>query len=538
MVKFVIVLFVTRPPRGRRLSIRTLLLLLQVSIVVVSVVGVGVVSIYLQQQRIKEASQENMIGVARSVATLPAIVDAMDDKDPAETIQPIAELIRQASGLTYVVVTDTEGIRHSHPNPDRIGQVVSTDPGATLVGEMYTGTQTGSLGRTWRVKLPIRDTDGTIIGMASVGILESDLRSDLLDDLAWLLAALAVATILGTVAAAWVSRLVWRRIHRLEPEEIAALLETRDAMLHGIGEGLVALDQRDRISLINDEAKRLLGVDGSAEGRPAAEVLDASLLRHLDVRDEEGLVLAGERVLLAVRRPAIIDDDEVGSVILLRDRTELRRTLQHLDGARDVAQALRAQSHEFANKLHVISGLIELGRTEEVVSYINRRTGAGTQGAFSAPGIEDHEVEALLLQKGHLGAERGVRLEVDPASRYVFDGTSDVLTVLGNLIDNALDAVESDGTITVRLTEEGDTLVVEVGDNGPGIDAHRRAAIFDAGVTTKTDAESGRARGIGLALVSRVAERRHGRATVEAAPQGGSTFRVELRREPEAAGSR
>ena len=522
--------------RAPRLRLRTQLLLLQVLIVLATVAVVGAASVYVQQQRIRESSQEQMIGVARSVASLPTIVEAMDDPDPARTIQPIAELIRKASGVTYVVVTDDRGYRYSHPDPDRIGEMVTTDPTPLADGQMYTGTQTGSLGESWRVKLPIVDDEGTVIGMASVGILESELRADLFDDVWWLVAFVLGATVLGTVLAALVSRLVWRRIHRVEPEEIAALLETRDAMLHGIGEGIVALDQHDRVALVNDEAQRLLGVTGDVVGVPASEVLDVTLLNHLDSGSaDDSLVLAGERVLLALRRPATVDGHEVGTVIILRDRTELRETLRTLEGARDVAQALRVQRHEFSNRLHVISGLLELGHVEEAVRFINRDTAAAAGQGPSAPGIEDPEVHALLRQKAQIGAERDIRLVVDPGSSHRFDGTSDVLTVLGNLVDNAMEAVSHDGVVSVSLRSGDDRVRIVVEDDGPGIPAEQLGRIFEPGVTSKAS-ESRPVRGIGLALVTRIAQRRGGSAVATSPAGGGARFEVVLEAVPSAAG--
>ena len=506
--------------------------LLQALIVLATVAVAGVASVYLQQQRIRESSQEQMIGVARSVASLPTIIEAMDDPDPSATIQPIAELIRKSSGVTYVVVTGLDGIRYSHPDPDRIGEVVSTDPTPLRSGEMYTGTQTGSLGESWRVKLPIVGPDGQVIGMASVGVLESELHSDLMEDLWWLAGFLLAATALGTVLAALVSRLVWRRIHRVEPEEIAALLETRDAMLHGISDGIVALDLQGRVVLVNDEATRLLGIGDEVVGRPADEVLDLTLLRHLESGStDDSLVLAGERVLLAVRRPAAVDGREVGTVIILRDRTELRQTLRNLEGARDLTQALRAQRHEFSNRMHTISGLLELGRTDEAVRFVNRTTASGRGGGLGAPGIDDAEVEALLVHKAQIAAERGILVVVDQTSTYTFDGTSDVLTVVGNLVDNAMEAVSYDGTITVSLQTGDGSVRIVVEDDGPGIDEDQLARVFEPGVTTKASLDRP-VRGIGLALVTRIAHRRNGSAVATSPAGRGARFEVELETTP------
>lgn len=518
----------------RSVPLRTQLLGLQLVIVLTTVAVVGLVAARMQAAQIRESYQQQMIGVAQSVATLPSVVDAFETENPSQTIQPIAELIREASGVAYVVVTDDQGIRYSHPDPARLGEMVSTDPTPLESGEVFTGTQTGSLGESWRVKLPIVDGDGDVIGMASVGILESQLRADLLDDVWWLIAFLLAAVILGTLLAAFVARLVWRRIHQVEPEEIAAMLETRDAMLHGIGEGIVALDRQGRVMLLNDEARRLLDVGDEAIGSPATGVLDKSLLQHVESGStEDTLVLAGERVLLALRRPAIVHGHEVGTVIILRDRTELRETLRHLEGARDQAQALRVQRHEFSNRLHVISGLLELGRTAEALRFIDRESVIGTGRSFDVPGLADPEVEALLARKAQIGAERGIVVEVDPASAYGFDGTSDVLTVLGNLLDNAMEAAGHDATVRVSLRTDADEVRIVVEDDGPGISPDRLDLVFEPGVTTKASQERP-ARGIGLALVSRIARRRGGWAAATCREPRGARFEVRLRtlREP------
>ncbi|WCI09418.1 hypothetical protein PJ267_07120 [Arthrobacter sp. OVS8] len=210
---------------------------LQLGIVLAVLTAVGAVTIRMQEQQLRDAYQGRLIGVAESVARLPSVVDALGTAQPAQTIQPIAEVIRQASNVTYVVVTDRDGVRQSHPNPAEIGRPVSTDPSVPLSGEIYVGTQTGTLGESWRVKVPIFAPDGTVIGSASVGVLERTLAEDLYEDLPQLFGWLLGAALLGSLGAMYISKLVWRRIYKLEPEDIAALLETRDAMLHGLGEG-------------------------------------------------------------------------------------------------------------------------------------------------------------------------------------------------------------------------------------------------------------------------------------------------------------
>jgi len=511
------------------MSLRTHLFFLQLLIVLIIVLVAGSVAIRVQEKQIRSAYEARMVTVAQSVAELPAIVDAFDDADPSATIQPIAELITEATNVTYVVVTDDTGIRFSHPNTELIGLPTSTDPSIALSGQTYVGTQTGTLGESWRVKLPIYGDEGAILGMASVGILETTLTNDLNEVLPELLLWLVGAALVGTAGAIYVSRLAWRRIYRLEPEEIAALLETRDAMLHGIGEGVAAIDERGAIALLNDEARRLLNADEDVVGLPAAQVVGNDLARLLQNGSEaDETVLVGERVLLARASDAVVDGLVVGRVLILRDRTELYQLLSDLDGARDATAALRAQAHEFANRMHVISGLVELGHTDEAIDFISRSGHGGSLVSGDiAPRITDPDVVSLLMTKSTICAEKGISLVVDPESVLGPDGTTDAVTVLGNLIDNAAEAIGADGHIAILIRTGIGRVDFTVSDNGPGIVDADALRIFEPGLSTKR-VEGSAARGFGLALVNRVAIRRHGAVTVRRSPDGGAEFIVRL----------
>jgi two-component system CitB family sensor kinase len=522
---------------SRSMTLGMQLLLLQVAIVLTTVVGTGITAVLIQEQQLRTAYQDRMVAVAQSVAGLPVILDAFDDDDPSETIQPVAEVIRRASDVTYVVVADEYGIRYSHPNPDRIGERVSTDPAIPLSGQVYVGTQTGTLGESWRVKVPIFDGD-EVIGQVSVGILESELRAEFLGGLGGLLAALAAAALVGVVGSAWIGRVIRRRIYGLEPDEIRAMLETREAMLHGIREGLVAVDERGRIVLMNDAAARLLDVEDPERvlGLPVEEVLDRELARFIGSgEDRETPVLSGERVLLVHGDRVHVDGREIGSIAILRDRTELETTLRELEGAQGLAEGLRAQSHEFSNKLHVVSGLLELGHVDAAIAFIQRVGSGGPLSTLDGhDGIADVETAALVLAKRSRARELGLSLEIDPDSHLeaVTDAAqrTDLVTIVGNLLDNAIEAGTLGGRIdlSIRDDDEDGMLVVRVDDDGPGVPPDRRAAVFEPDVSGKAPVPGKPRRGIGLAIVQRVATRLGGHASVEDSPAGGARFVVRL----------
>jgi len=529
------------------MSLRVQLLMLQLAIVLVTVLGTGIVASALQEQQLRDAYRDRMIGVAQSAASLPAIVDAFDSPDPSATIQPIAELLRKASDVTYVVVSNAEGIRYSHPDPSRIGERVSTDPSLPLSGKTYVGTQTGTLGASWRVKVPIFDHDGEVMGLVSVGILESDLRSDYLGNSVLLFLTIAVAAVLGVIGAAGVASLIRRRIYGLEPEQIAGLLEEREAILHGVREGVVAVDDRGHVTLINDAAARLLGIDDSAGliGRPAAEVLDPDLAQVLaDPDAEQRLVLSGERVLVVRRDSAEIDGSTIGAILILRDNTELHALMRDLDGAQGLADGLRSQAHGFSNKLHVISGLLELGHVDEAVAFIEHEGSGGTLADVTgSTGIRDLEIGALLLVKQAHAKELGIEVSIEAESQLPALGTDpvserlrdDLLTVLGNLLDNSVEACAYGGHVSVTVAEGpaaiGSEVTVTVEDDGVGIPADLRERVFTPGFSSKATLPGplSTGRGIGLTLVKRIAQRHGGSVQIDSNREAGNGARIVVR---------
>jgi two-component system CitB family sensor kinase len=330
-----------------------------------------------------------------------------------------------------------------------------------------------------------------------------------------------------------VARRVRRQTRGLDPEELAALYDHHDAVLHAIREGVVVVGEDDRLLLANGEARRLLRLDDDALGRPIAELVeDPALLAAMRGSSQagEGLHVVGGRVLVTGQRPAERDGEQIATVTTLRDRTELEGLVRELATVRGMADALRAQAHEAANELHTVVGLVELGRYEDAVAFATRRIGV-TQDEVDLvqQRIGDPALAALLLAKAAACRERGVQLVLDSESHLPADvvPSEDLVTIVGNLIDNALDALAdgAGGRIDVRLAAEGDRVRLEVRDDGPGIPTEALEHVFEAGWTTKPGTATGR-RGLGLALVCTAAARLGGR--VDAANDGGAVLTVEV----------
>ncbi|MET9950609.1 sensor histidine kinase [Streptomyces sp. NPDC006339] len=526
-----------RPPvRRRRFGwpqrVFSQVLLMQLAIATgVTVLATGLFLAPLSAQ-LDDQAMRRALAIAQTTAS-PRIAAEVRTTRPsaAGPVQTEAERIRRSTGAEYVVVMDTRGVRWSHTDPARIGSVVSTDPSDVLAGHEVMEIDSGTLGRSARGKAPLRDGRGEIVGAVSVGIEYDSVRDRLLAAIPGLLRYAGGALAAGALAAYLISRRLQRQTHDLAFSDISALLAEREAMLHGIREGVVALDRGGRIRLMNDEAQRLLGLGPEATGRPLDEVLGTG--RTADVlagraTGEDLVTVRGSRVLIANRMPT----DDGGAVATLRDRTELERLGRELDSTRGLIDALRAQDHEHANRMHTLLGLLELEMYEDAAAFVTEVVGVHRATAEQVTEkVHDPLVAALLVGKATVAAERGVSLRVAPGSllpdRLV--DPRELVTVVGNLVDNALDAASGSlhARVEVALRTEGRTVVLRVADSGPGVPDGRRELIFTEGWSTKEPPAHGK-RGLGLALVRRLAERRGGSARVGTGADGGAEFTVVL----------
>ncbi|MGV9704146.1 ATP-binding protein [Streptomyces sp. NPDC003483] len=526
-------------PRARRLRLGlprrvfSQVLLMQVAIAAgVAVLATGLFLAPLSAQ-LDDQAMRRALAIAQATAAQPSIAEDLQTSIPSVNgpVQTAAERIRRASGAEYVVVMNTHGVRWSHKDITQIGGFVSTDPSRALAGKDIMEIDSGTLGRSARGKVPLRDVHGHIVGAVSVGIEYDSVRGRLMHAIPGLFAYAGGALAVGAFAAYLLSRRVQRQTRDLAFSDISALLAEREAMLHGIREGVVALDRTGRIRLLNDEAQRLLGLDAAAIGEPLDDVLGPGRTTDVlagRVTGTDLLTVRGQRVLVANRMPT----DDGGAVATLRDRTELEQLGRELDSTHGLIDALRAQDHEHANRMHTLLGLLELEMYDDAVEFVGEVVGDHRITAEQVTEkVHDPLLAALLVGKATVAAERGVALWVSDGS-LLPDRLVDprgLVTVVGNLVDNALDAVAGTphARVEVDLRARGRTAVLRVRDTGPGIPAERRELIFTDGWSTKEPPAHGK-RGIGLSLVSRFAERQGGSAEVAEASGGGAEFTVVL----------
>jgi two-component system, CitB family, sensor kinase len=525
------------PRLGRTLASRILVAVLGI-VVVTLAVGFGLFA-RLATQTADTQAIEQAASIAGTLGRIPEVAKALDAGDPQNTLPHLAEQVRAQSKASYVVIIDRDGVRYSHPNPTLIGQRIE-EPVAALDGKVHTGIDEGSLGRSANARAPVVDPSGHVVGEVSVGILESEVGVRLKAEVLDIALYCGIALALGVAASFLLARAIKRVTFGVEPAEIVALMQEREAMLHGIREGVVAVDAKGAINVLNDEARRLLGLEDARLGQPVVDVLPPGRLQRIisgEVTGSDLVAVTDEHLLVLNRMPVTVAGRNTGWVVTIRDRTELEALLRQLDSMESLSTALRAQEHEFSNRLHVLSVLLELGEVDEATRY---STELQAETAFASEEIRAHVgspvVAALLLAKATVASEREVVVRLDPLSRVATSQVEDlpVVTVLGNLIDNAVDAVADDpstfgasprGTVTVCLTCEDSMLRLSVVDTGPGIRADRLHDVFMDGYSTKAPRGAMR-RGVGLALVHRLVTRAGG--AIEASSPGGARFDVVL----------
>lgn len=510
------------------------ILLLQVLVVLLLVGAALGLAAYDARRDVREAARDRAVAVARAVADSPTVRDGVRPAARCRRLQPYAERVRRDADVDFVVVMQLDRTRCTHPVPERIGERFVGDLGDAPEGGVFTQEYEGTLGPSVRSVVPVLDDADEVVALVSVGITVAHIQAQLRRDLLPLGAAGALVLLVGVGGAWLVSRRLRRQTHGLGERAITRMYEYYDAVLHAVREGLLLLDTDERVQLANDEARRLLGLPEDVAGRSVHDLgLPPALVRAAlgDAAEADDLYVTGDRVLVVSAAPARWQGRVVGAVVSLRDRTELQEVTGELDLVRGLTESLRAQNHEAANRLHAVVSLVETGRTEEAVDFATEELQVAQLLADRlAATVEEPVLAALLLGKTAEASERGIRLDVDGHLRAgdLPVEPRDLLTVVGNLVDNAFDAVSGAPEKRVLLRLEGGPGRVEVtvGDSGPGIAPDDAAHVFERGWSTKAGSRGDH--GIGLALVGQVARRTGGSATVGRSPLGGAELVVVL----------
>ncbi|HET6735340.1 sensor histidine kinase [Mycobacterium sp.] len=472
------------------------------------------------------AARQQVIGIATALADSPSTATAIESGRATEILQPVTEAIRTNTDIAFITIMAPDRTRFTHTDPKQIGgQYIGTIEPA-LRGDTFSEVFTGTLGPSIRAVVPVRNESGHIVGLVSAGILQQSLadrwRSQFPTIAAVSLAALAISFV-----GVWlIRRRLLRQTHGLRPDELRVMYEHHDAILHSVSEGLVVLE-RNGVALVNDEARRLLAL-------PPGPVNSSDLPEFLrtynpGARDE---VHVTENRVLVVNRSTVENAPRDSEVVTIRDRTELQGALGELSSLKVLTDTLRSQAHEAANKLHTIVTMVEMGRSDEAVQFatneleLSQRLVDRLSDAVSEPALV-----ALLLGKTAQADERGIELTVTEDT-HLPSNVDDVpltgpemVTVLGNLIDNAMDACDRDDPwVEVTVCQDNGTLEIRVADSGPGMDAGTFEKAMERGYSTKGESDH---HGLGLALVAQVVKRHNGTLTADVTYGSVVTVKVE-----------
>ncbi|UKS30800.1 sensor histidine kinase [Paenibacillus sp. HWE-109] len=523
------------------MRLQTKLILIICSLLVFLVFSLGGIFYYLMKTALEEQIGTRALKVAETVASMPEIQHAFSLQDPSSIIQPIAEAVREKIDAEYIVVGNREGIRYSHPVLDRIGkEMVGGDNAPVLAGKSIISKAIGSLGPSLRGKAPVFGDQSQVIGIVSVGFLTEDIElvTDKYQTRIELISLLVL--VVGLLGSVLIARNVRRSIHGLEPKEIGALYTEKKAILESIREGIIAVNQEGVITMANRYALQLLELPVTAKitGRHIEDVIPNTRLVEV-VRtgqaefDHEMLI--GDHEVIVNRVPIIERKSSVtGAVSSFRSKSELYRLAEELSQVKRFAEALRAQTHEFSNKLYVISGLIQLESYQEAVELITREADVHQNWVqFIMREIPDPMIGGLLIGKFNHAQELKLTFEIDHESSFRDIPASMernlLITIIGNLIDNAMEAVLAKGNhddryVKLFLTDLGDDLIIECEDRGIGISEETGGNVFVKGFSTK----AGEHRGIGLALVQHAVGKLNGYITFHKNPEGGTIFTVAI----------
>ncbi len=472
---------------------------------------------------------ERALTVAKTVASLPQIITAFDEQNPSKVIQPIVETIRLKTGAEFIVVGNMDTLRYSHPNQARIGEyMVGEDNYIVLKGGESITKAKGTLGYSVRGKAPIFDQNHHQIGIVSVGFLDKNIWHQLHPFLVKFIGVGLITLLFGLTGAYILSGHVKKQIFNLEPYEIAFETKKQSAIFESIREGVIAVNSQGKILTCNREAKKMLGMDDTELiGTELSTILPMSSLPDVlqkGIPQNDQPMIVGNTLVISNWVPVIMSDKVIGAVSTFRDKLQLEKIDQHLNDIGNYVDTLRSQRHEYMNKLHLISGLIQMSEydmAESVIKQENENYQHTIQ--YYLTKVRDPAIAGILVGKAHRAKELGIQLTIEDDSLVSENCPfrEIVITALGNLVENAFEAIQTSvfqreiPVVAILIKEEENILVINVEDNGPGIDPAIKESLFKDGITTK-----GKGRGFGLAFITRLISNHNGFITSNSSSNG------------------
>ncbi len=529
-------------PRTKQLQLQTRLMIAFASVVLMQAAITGAFTHEYIQFIMEERIGEQALQLSKVVSSLPQIRQGLSQRDVSQ-IQPLAESIRSQTDARFIVVGDRDGIRFSHPIPERIGQkrVGGDNQRALQNAESYVSKAVGSLGPSMRGKSPVFDDQGQVIGVTSVGYMLDSVDHTILGYQKSVLTMVVASLLISIFISVLVARYFKRILFGLEPEEIARLYEERNTTLETIREGVISIDAGGRITTFNRTALETLELDEKdLQGKSIREIFPQSdMWKILDSGDTEldREIEINGKPLIVNRLPIKVGQQITGVVSSFRPKGDIEQLSRRLSHIEQYAETLRAQSHDYANKLHTIAGLIQINANDQALELIGQESrGIQELVHLLVETIPDPVLAGCILGKYNRAHELGLELVLDPSShltdipRHIHP--EQLVSMVGNIIDNAFEATrhklkqQPDGSnqIILSASDYGHDLVLEIEDHGEGIAEENRKRIFDKGISSKSE----EGHGLGLFLVKSMLGEMQGQIDVEETDSGGTRFIIYL----------
>jgi sensor histidine kinase regulating citrate/malate metabolism len=532
----------------RHLSLQSKMIIFIMALVLFQLGSMAIVSTNLVDTILEDQLGKRVLSVSQTIASMPEVARLLEAQDPDGKLQVLAEEVRLKIGAQFVVIGDLQQKRYSHPDPGKIGKTMvgGDNTRALKEGMTYTSLAVGTLGLSLRGKTPIIDANKKIIGIVSVGYLEESINQMIVGKRAIIVTASVILVIIGVLVAVLLAQSFKRSIFGLEPRQIGRMFKERSAILGSIREGIVAINKDGFITMINQAAKKTLGLNSDQDylhRRIESVVPENGILEVLHTGESQLDCehRVGDKEIIANRIPIWHDDKVMGVVSSFREKDEIDTLARELSQVQEYSEMLRHQTHEYSNKLHTISGLIQLEAYEKAIELISHET-SGYQDLiqFLVSAVPDPVVAGCILGKYNRAQELNIKLNVDRHSNFsdVPDcvNREKIVTVLGNLLDNSYQAVaslpEDKRVVNLSLTDLGNDLIFEVEDSGNGISDDVAGRIYEKGITTSEQ----KGKGMGLYLVKDILSYVNGQITMNRSGLGGVLFTVYIPKRQEAYG--
>lgn len=519
----------------KNLRLQTKLMLLVSVVVLISLIATAYLIGSQAVAQSKRYQEEKVMDIALTLSHSQVIQDGLTGKASPEMIQQYVKQVRESTNTQYIVVLNKERIRLSHPNADRIGGTfVGGDENRAFEGESYTSLANGTLGEALRAFVPIY-VEEKLVGAVVVGILAENLRAVVADSLYTSYMGIGFGLLIGSIAAFFLARQVKQTLYGLEPNEIAKLLYERDAVLQSVQEGIIAIDDKGIINIVNESARQLFnkaGIMGEPIGQsverylPSLQLKETLKTHQMKLNQEEKL--NGLDVVIN-RMPIQGENRTVGALATIQDKTEVLFLIEQLSIVKTFAETLRIQTHEFMNKLHVIGAMVHTKSYEELKEYTTYLSDfyqkeVGTVSKY----IHDPIISGFLINHLSKTHELGIHVEVNgdvplPKLRKI-DQMDKMMTIIGNLVENAVEAVrhQEDPYIEMNIDYKDSSFLFAITDNGPGFPNDNFVEYYTIGASTK-----GENRGYGLYMIQKAIDELNGKMEVFT-ETSGTTFSVKI----------